>query len=80
MLPTNDTLGYYYEAGIPKIRIENNALTYYSWKMFWFNRENPRDTTIKEIGLMTFNARKIDSNMEMDCSNKPVYPLVLRYC
>ncbi len=62
MLSGNDSLDYYYEAGKPLIRVtdQNNALAYYSWKMFWFRKENPADTTFKEIGLMTLNAQKMD--------------------
>ena len=61
MLAENDSLDYYYKAGIPKVRIINqdNALAYYSWKMFWYKRENPKDTVNKEIGLMTLTAKKI---------------------
>ncbi|WP_190810641.1 nuclear transport factor 2 family protein [Flagellimonas sp. S3867] len=60
MFTKNDSLDYYYEIGTPKIRFldRNNALAYYSWKMFWFKKENPADTTFKEIGLMTLNAQK----------------------
>jgi len=60
MLAGNDSLDYYYEAGTPRIRITdaNNALAYYSWKMFWLRKDNPVDTTFKEIGLMTLNAQK----------------------
>lgn len=60
MLSGNDSLDYYYEAGEPRIRIlgAKNAIAYYSWKMFWYRKENPRDTTFKEIGLMTLNAQK----------------------
>ncbi|NNF33967.1 MAG: hypothetical protein HKN68_07655 [Saprospiraceae bacterium] len=60
MMAGNDSLDYYYEAGKPRIRIldEENALAYYSWKMFWYRKDNPVDTTMKEIGLMTLNARK----------------------
>lgn len=60
MMAGNDSLDYYYEAGKPRIRIldEENALAYYSWKMFWYRKDNPADTTMKEIGLMTLNARK----------------------
>ena len=60
MFAENDSLDYYYEIGEPKIRFldGNNALAYYSWKMFWFKKENPADTTYKEIGLMTLNAQK----------------------
>ncbi|MGI9550437.1 MAG: hypothetical protein ACR2MT_04505 [Aurantibacter sp.] len=60
MLAGNDTLDYYYEAGKPRIRIINskNALAYYSWKMFWYKKEMPSDTTFKEIGLMSLTAHK----------------------
>ncbi|MGW9684835.1 nuclear transport factor 2 family protein [Flagellimonas sp. 2504JD1-5] len=60
MFAENDSLNYYYEIGNPRIRFldGNNALAYYSWKMFWFKKENPADTTFKEIGLMTLNAQK----------------------
>ena len=61
MLIGNDSLDYYYEAGKPRIRMldSNNAIAYYSWKMFWYKKEIPADTTFKEIGLMTLNAHKI---------------------
>jgi hypothetical protein len=60
MLTGNDSLDYYYEAGQPRIRIidSKNALAYYSWKMFWYKKEIPADTTFKEIGLMTLTAHK----------------------
>ncbi|MCK5443354.1 MAG: hypothetical protein KAJ23_15825 [Maribacter sp.] len=60
MLTGNDSLDYYYEAGQPRIRVidSKNALAYYSWKMFWFKKEIPADTTFKEIGLMTLTAHK----------------------
>lgn len=62
MLAGNDSLDYYYEAGKPRIRIidPENALAYYFWKMFWYKKENPKDTIIKEIGLMTLSAKKFD--------------------
>ncbi|MGX1928319.1 nuclear transport factor 2 family protein [Flagellimonas sp. 2504JD4-2] len=64
MFAENDSLDYYYKIGDPKIRFldSKNALAYYSWKMFWIKKENPADTTFKEIGLMTLNAQK--QNME----------------
>lgn len=64
MLAENDSLDYYYEAGQPRIRIidSNNAIAYYSWKMFWYKRAIPTDTTFKEIGLMTLTAQKYNSN------------------
>ena len=60
MLAQNDSLDYYYEGGLPKIRIinNNNAIAYYSWKMFWFKKDNKTDTINREIGLMTLNAEK----------------------
>ena len=60
MLAQNDSLDYYYEVGQPRIRIldSKNALAYYSWKMFWYKKDTPKDTTFKEIGLMTLNAGK----------------------
>ena len=63
MLAQNDSLDYYYRAGIPKVRIidVDNAVAYYSWKMFWYKRENPKDTVNKEIGLMSLTARKIEN-------------------
>jgi len=64
MLAENDSLDYYYEVGIPKIRIFDfdNAITYYSWKMFWYKKETPTDTVNKEIGLMTLTAKKYKNN------------------
>ena len=64
MLADNDSLDYYYEAGIPRIRMIDfdNALAYYSWKMFWYKKEVPTDTITKEIGLMTLTARKTKDN------------------
>lgn len=60
MLVENDSKDYYYEAGKPLVRVldSTHALAYYSWKMFWFKKENPTDTTFREIGLMTLNAQK----------------------
>ncbi|MCL6274493.1 nuclear transport factor 2 family protein [Muricauda sp. 2012CJ35-5] len=60
MFAENDSLDYYYETGAPKIRFldESNALAYYSWKMFWFKKEQPTDTTYREIGLMTLSAQR----------------------
>ena len=64
MLVENDSLDYYYKAGTPRIRIVNsdNAIAYYSWKMFWYKKENPTDTVKREIGLMTLTARKYKGN------------------
>ena len=60
MLSGNDSLDYYYEAGIPRIQVldAKNAIAYYSWKMFWYRKQIPTDTTFKEIGLMTLHAQK----------------------
>ena len=60
MLSENDSLDYYYEAGKPRIRIvdSKNAIVYYSWKMFWYKKAAPTDTTFREVGLMTLNAHK----------------------
>ncbi|SHG75444.1 hypothetical protein SAMN04488116_2400 [Flagellimonas flava] len=60
MLAGNDSLDYWYKAGKPKIRLldSNNALVYYSWKMFWYQKAQKTDTVIREIGLMTLNAQK----------------------
>lgn len=60
MLAGNDSLDYYYEAGNPRVSLidHNNGLVYYGWKMFWFRKENPSDTTFREIGLMTLSANK----------------------
>ncbi len=60
MLSGNDSLDYYYEAGKPKIRVldSKNAIVYYSWKMFWYKKKVPSDTTFREVGLMTLNAHK----------------------
>ena len=62
MLAEDESRDYYYETGEPKIRLidPNNAIVYYSWKMFWFDPSNPADTTFREIGLMTLNALKQD--------------------
>jgi hypothetical protein len=64
MLAGNDTLDYYYEAGKPRVRIidNNNAIAYYSWKMFWYKKLTPTDTINKEIGLMTLTAKKFDND------------------
>ncbi|WP_411029953.1 nuclear transport factor 2 family protein [Spongiimicrobium sp. 3-5] len=66
MLIGNDSLDYYYEAGEPRVRIldNRNALAYYSWKMFWYKREKPADTTFREIGLMTLTAHKTNKDWE----------------
>ena len=63
MLAGNDSLDYYYEAGKPRIRMidPENALAYYGWKMFWYKKDNPADTTFREKGLMTLSAHKKDT-------------------
>ena len=60
MLTGNETLDYYYEAGAPRIRMldSSNALAYYAWKMFWYDRDSPTKIVNEEIGLMTLSARK----------------------
>ncbi|MBO0320759.1 nuclear transport factor 2 family protein [Muricauda sp. CAU 1633] len=60
MMMHNDSMDYYYEVGKPKIRVlsSQSALAYYSWKMFWYKKEIPTDTTYKEIGFMTLTAQK----------------------
>lgn len=64
MLTGNDSLDYYYEAGNPRVRIldSDNAIAYYSWKMYWYRKIEPQDTTNREIGLMTLYARKSNDN------------------
>lgn len=60
MLAGNDSLDYFYEAGVPRIRIldSSNAIAYYSWKMFWYEKGAPQDIVNREIGLMTLSAQK----------------------
>lgn len=60
MMTSRDSVDYYYEIGEPRIRLidTKNAIVYYSWKMFWYSKFNPTDTTFKEIGLMTLHANK----------------------
>ena len=60
MLVGNDTTDYLYHAGIPRINIINSrtAIAYYSWKMLWYTKSTPADTTFREIGLMTLLAIK----------------------
>ncbi|HMB65070.1 MAG TPA: nuclear transport factor 2 family protein [Eudoraea sp.] len=66
MLAGNDSLDYYYKAGSPRIRMidPQNALAYYGWKMFWYKKENPADTTFREIGLMTLTAHKTNDKWQ----------------
>lgn len=60
MLVKNKTSDYLYEAGEPRIRIidSHNAIVYYSWKMFWFDKGYPKKISKEEIGLMTLSAQK----------------------
>ncbi len=60
MLAGNDSLAYGYEAGTPRVRVlsATTAVAYYSWKMTWYRKATPADTTYREIGLMTLLARK----------------------
>jgi uncharacterized protein (TIGR02246 family) len=60
MLAKSETRGYTYEAGSPKIRLldASNAIAYYSWKMFWFDKNAPDIIVNEEIGLMTLTAQK----------------------
>ncbi len=60
MLAGNDSLDYFYKAGVPRIRVidSSNAIAYYAWKMFWYSKINPADTVNREIGLMTLTAQK----------------------
>ncbi len=53
---------YHYEAGSPRIRLldSSNAIVYYSWKMTWFERDNPGKIINPEVGLMTLTAQKRD--------------------
>lgn len=60
MLAGNDSLDYYYEAGEPLVRVldADHGLAYYGWKMFWYRKDAPTDTTTREIGLMTLTAHR----------------------
>jgi len=51
-----------HEAGVPRIRIldSSNAIAYYSWKMFWYEKGAPQHIVTREIGLMTLSAQKRD--------------------
>jgi uncharacterized protein (TIGR02246 family) len=62
MLAGRESMDYTYEAGEPRIRLldASNAVAYYSWKMFWFQPDNPDEITTEEIGLMTLTAQKRD--------------------
>ena len=62
MLAGNDSRDYLYEAGVPKIRVldSSNAIAYYSWKMFWYEKGAPQNVVNREIGLMTLSAQKRD--------------------
>lgn len=60
MLARNDSLGYTYQAGRPLIRVldRQSAVAYYSWRMTWYRKAEPADTTFREIGLMTLIAQR----------------------
>lgn len=60
MLAGNATRDYTYQAGQPRIRLidASNAIAYYSWKMLWFERDDPDTVVHEELGLMTLTARK----------------------
>jgi uncharacterized protein (TIGR02246 family) len=62
MLTQDPQRDYRYEAGTPRIRLldSSNAIVYYSWRMTWFERENPEKVIKPEVGLMTLNAQKRD--------------------
>lgn len=62
MLTQDPQRDYHYEAGSPRIRLLDlsNAIVYYSWKMTWFERENPEKVINPEVGLMTLTAQKRD--------------------
>ena len=64
MLAGREEQDYTYEAGAPRIRIldASNAVAYYSWKMFWFEKGHPEKTVKDEIGLMTLTAQKRDGH------------------
>jgi len=51
---------YEYEAGNTKVRILNEefAIVYYGWKMYWLSETD----TLKENGIMTLTARKINED------------------
>jgi uncharacterized protein (TIGR02246 family) len=56
----NDTADYQYATGATRVRIldDNSALVYYPWKMTWYSKASPADTTLREVGLMTLSAQK----------------------
>ena len=60
MLAGNTTRDYHYQAGEPRIRLidPSNAIVYYSWKMRWFEKDDPDTIVHDEIGLMTLAAQK----------------------
>jgi uncharacterized protein (TIGR02246 family) len=60
MLAANNPRDYFYEAGAPRVRVldASNAIVYYSWKMFWYERGAPENIVHREIGLMTLSAQK----------------------
>ncbi|MEJ2128230.1 MAG: nuclear transport factor 2 family protein [Woeseiaceae bacterium] len=62
MLAADNPRDYFYEAGAPRIRVldASNAIAYYSWKMFWYEKGVPEHIINREIGLMTLSAQKRD--------------------
>lgn len=56
----NDTADYVYASGDTRVRVVDslNALVYYPWKMTWYRRSSPHDTTLRDFGIMTLTARK----------------------
>ena len=60
MLAEDNPLAYRYEAGTPRIRLNDdaNAIVYYGWKMDWYERGQPANLVKEEIGLMTLAAQK----------------------
>lgn len=60
MLAASNPLDYLYEAGEPRVRVldDSNAIVYYAWKMFWYERGEPEHIVNREIGLMTLSAQK----------------------
>ena len=66
MLADNATRGYAYEAGEARIRLldASNAIAYYPWKMFWFEKDAPDAIVFEEIGLMTLTAQKRDGRWQ----------------
>jgi uncharacterized protein (TIGR02246 family) len=57
------SMDYHIKHGKVLLRMvdDKNALVYFPWRMDWYTKENPNDTTVQEIGLMTLSASKRDS-------------------